>query len=201
MPGPIHRRIASIAVFLVGALGNGLPADAPATRQDSRDWDLTQQKAALEMELALARAKLEVYYAVIDLPAREIHLKCRARLLRTCPIKGYGHPSGADREARLLQLTDLIDPFTPEPGNLGLRLRGRRLPLDFYGRLIEGPRRASRLYFSPTLLVQSSHLPAPVSMHHILLDGNDIKALGSALGPGSPAIWIPDSGGQSGSAP
>lgn len=154
---------------------------------------LWHKKTALEAEFRLTQADLKTYYLVIDLPAKKVDLKAGARLLRTCPIQSYGFVPRAYRETLLLKLVNRIDPFTPEPGNHGLRHRGRRFPQDFIGRLIEGPRETSRLYFSPSLLVQPVGLPPTRHMNHLNLNGDDIKALGTALRAGSAAILIPPS--------
>lgn len=198
MPGQTHRLLTVVAPLLGLLAGASLAQDALSPESGSQDWILSQRKAALQMELDLVRATPDAYYLVVDVPAREVHLKCRARLLRTCRIVGHTLPIESHGVSRLLRLSERIDPFTPEPGNEGLRLRGRSLPLDFLGRLVEGPRRASQLYFRPSLLIHPSHLPLPGSINHIVLDGSDVKALGSALDRGSPAVWIPPSGRRSG---
>lgn len=198
MPRQAHKLAAVVALLLSFPASAGV---AGAPNPESRDRALGHRRDALEMELTLVRTTPDVYYLVIDMPAREVYLKCRARLLRTCPIEGHALPFEAHREPCLLRMADRIDPFTPEPGNEGLRLRGRNLPLDFLGRLVEGPRRASRLYFRPSLLIHPSHLPLPGSLNHIVLGGSDVKALGSALDRGSPAIWIPPARTQSGGLP
>ncbi len=176
----------SILVLLAPGLQAAEQADSSALKRA-----LWHKKTALEAEYRLIQADPEAYYLVIDLPAGKVDLKAGARLLRTCPIQGYGLAPRAYRETLLLKMVNRIDPFTPEPGNHGLRLRGRRLPQDFIGRLIEGPRETSRLYFSPSLLIQPVGLPADIS--HLNLNGNDVKALGTALRAGSAAILIPPS--------
>ncbi len=176
--------------LLVGQpAGEGPEQPSEPAELSVRRTSLRRQKAALELELHLVQTDPEAYYLVLDLPAREVHLKSGAHLLRTCPVEDYG--LAPTTKIGLLRMVNRIDPLTPEPGNKGLRLRGRALPLDFVGRLIEGPRKISRLYFSPPMLLQPADLSAPSDVHYLKLDGGDIKALGSALSPGSAAILVP----------
>ncbi|MCZ6631906.1 MAG: hypothetical protein O7G87_00745 [bacterium] len=157
------------------------PSDTLAYQQTLRF-----QKTALELELAWVSTYPEAYYLVVDIPAGKIELKSGAHLLHTCTIQG----GSVQTPTQAYTLRYRIDPQTPEPGNQGLRLRGRHLPLDFQGRLIEGPRHMSSLYFSPPLILTASQ-PFP-SIPHLQLFGPDIKALGSALRPGDRAILIPN---------
>ncbi|MDA0745753.1 MAG: hypothetical protein O2954_04495, partial [bacterium] len=114
--------------------------------------------------------------------------------LRTIPIHNnrLSFPVQA-QETALLTFTAHIPPVTPEPGNHGQRLRGRRFPLDFTGRMIEGPRDQSRLYFYPSLLLQPEEIESPPGVQALMLSQSDIKALGSALQSGDKAILIPPS--------
>jgi hypothetical protein len=144
------------------------------------------QKTALELELAWVSTYPEAYYLIVDIPAGKIELKSGAHLLHTCTIQG----GSIQPPIQAYTLRHRLDPQTPEPGNHGLRLRGRHLPLDFQGRLIEGSRHVSSLYFSPPLILTASQ-PFP-SIPHLQLLGSDVKALGSALQPGDRAILIPN---------
>jgi hypothetical protein len=201
MPCQTFRLLAAGALLPALLAGVSLAQNDSPPQPRSPILALGQRKAALEMELGLVRGAPDLYYLVVDLPAGEVYLKCHAQLLKTCRIVDFSLPSGSHRVSSLLRLADRIDPFTPEPGNAGVRLRGRTMPLDFLGRLVEGPREASRLYFRPSLLIQPGHLPVPSSIGCVVLNGSDVKALGSALEPGSLAVWIPPSDGQSGSPP
>ena len=190
-PRQSHTLLPILLLSLLVGRPAGEKLEQPSEPADLsvRRTSLKRQKAALELELHLVQTDPVAYYLVVDLPAREVHLKSGAHLLRTCPVEDYRLAPGA--KTGLLRMVNRIDPFTPEPGSDGLRLRGRALPLDFVGRLIEGPRRISRLYFSPSMLLQPADLPAPRNVGYLKLDGGDIKALGSALPPGSAAILIP----------
>jgi hypothetical protein len=150
---------------------------------------LQNTKRALQLEIQYVREFPAAYYLVIDLPSRKVYLKSNAHLLRVCTIQ----KTTGVLPSNIHQLTfqQRIDPFTPEPGNANLRLRNRLIPLDFYGRLVEGSRQRSRLYFTPSLFFQSSAI-SPTTLPAIWLDAADIKALGAALKPGNIAILIPD---------
>jgi hypothetical protein len=186
-----------ILVLLAGSLEAAEQAGAEP-EPSAQKRALWRKKTALEIEYRLVRADREAYYLVIDLPAGEVVLKAGGRLLRTCPIQSWGPVPHTRRKTLLFHMANRIDPVTPEPGNHGLRLRGRRLPLDFIGRLIEGPREISRLYFSPSLLIQPVGSPTSPNLGHLELRGRDVKALGSALQPGNAAILIPPLEIQSG---
>ena len=148
---------------------------------------LLARKTALELEISLVQKHPDAYYLVLDIPAGQIELKSGANLLHTCPISG----GSIQAPVQYYRFTNRIDPQTPEPGNGGLRHRGRRLPLDFVGRLVEGPRRASCLYFTPPLILKARDVPSPAHIPHLELSGADVKALGAALQSGSRAILIP----------
>lgn len=149
---------------------------------------LQNQRDALILELD--RAKTGEFYLLIDLAAKRVHLKANGNILRTCPILAPSPTSAA--RVQIYRFARRVDPVSVEPGNANLRLRGRRLPLDFFGRLIEGPRRRSRLYFAPALVLQSSDMPTDTTPY-LALSPADVKALGSALCPGNAAILIPPS--------
>lgn len=147
---------------------------------------LQNQRDALILELD--RAKTGDFYLIIDFAAKRVHLKANGNILRTCPILALSPTSAA--QVQTYRFARRVDPVSVEPGNANLRLRGRRLPLDFFGRLIEGPRRRSRLYFAPGLVIRASEMPTDATPH-IALSPADVKALGSALRPGNAAILIP----------
>jgi len=154
------------------------------------ETDLLSRKRALESELQFAREYPSEFYLIIDLQELVVHLKSGGDLLKSSPIPGYYFPSLQHRINPIRTLSSKIHPGTPEPGNDGLRLRGRMLPLDFVGRLIEGPRKATRLYFTPSLLLQSEAVPVDRKVGWIMLSGVDLKAVAAALRPGSVAILI-----------
>ena len=182
--------ILTLALLLANPMGASQERTLAGSDSPARIRALQQEKAVLEIELRLVRTDPEACYLVIDLSAGEICLKLGARLLSTCSVRGY-RAAQESRIPLLFRMVTRIDPFTPEPANRGLRLRGRRQPLDFIGRLIEGPGERSRLYFSPRLVIQPVGLPAPPGIDCLELEGGDIKSLGSALQPGNGAILIP----------
>jgi hypothetical protein len=177
----------AISVFL------SMPFHAACARSvtDSLEQALLNRKQALELEICFAGKNPDAYYLVIDLPSRKVFLKTGAHILRSCAVRKYRLTRALSRSSSQLQMIARLDPVSAEPGNTGVRLRDRRLPLDFSGRLIEGPRGRSRLYFSPALLIQPRGFSVPARTGGIVLDSSDIKALDSALYPGSTAILIP----------
>jgi hypothetical protein len=185
------------ASLLLVALGLGLTS-ATFPRTPARETpDLPDRAtrlnrlAALEIELDLVTRSPEAYYLVIDLAQARVDLKSGARLLRSAPVLGVSQQPGAPAGTRRCTYVGLVPPVTPDPGAQGLRLGGRRLPLDFSGRLTEGPRHRSRLWFCGGLVLQSVDTVCPDSAACVGLDGPDIKALGSALQPGAAAILVP----------
>lgn len=186
----LHSILSLLIVLLLLNTGTASNPKQPSDANVfSEKMFLTCQKSALELELNLVQTNPKSYYLVIDLVVKKIYLKSGARILRTCSIED--HKMLHFKKTKLLQMIKRIDPITPEPANLGLRLRGRALPLNFIGRLIEGPRKLSRLYFSSSVVIQSIDLPILKDISYLKIDGGDIKALGSALNPGSSAILIP----------
>lgn len=183
--------ILSVLVAIPFAVSIPSPSAGGESVPDSLEQALRHRKQALELELQFAQKDPNAYYLVIDLPSRKVYLKAGAHILRACAIKDYRFTGALPRSSSQLRMIARLDPVSVEPGNPGLRLRGRRLPLDFSGRLIEGPRARSRLYFSPSLLIQPTEFPLPSNSGAIVLDSSHIKALGSALQPGSVAILVP----------
>ena len=184
-----------MSLFVLIAIPIAVPLPSPATggesAPDSLEQALRYRKQALELELQFAKKYPNAYYLVIDLPSRNVYLKAGAHVLRACAIREYRFTGASPQSSFQLRMIARLDPVSVEPGNFGLRLRGRRLPLDFSGRLIEGPRARSRLYFSPHLRIQPPEFPLPAMSGVIVLDASHIKALGSALQPGSTAILVP----------
>lgn len=149
---------------------------------------LANRLAALQLEHDLISAHRDAFYLVLDCPDGVARLKMSGRLLRSMPLTALRIPDGL-RTPRALALDSVIPPMSPEPGTEGLRLRGRRFPLDFNTRLLEGPRGSTRLYFRPSLVVARADLLC--DQPGVGLDEPDIRALVSALGPGAAAIFIP----------
>ncbi|MDE2998888.1 MAG: hypothetical protein OXU79_07410 [Gemmatimonadota bacterium] len=178
------------AAILIALSLSSLPAGAGSV-PDSLEQTLLNRKQALHLELRFVSENPNANYLVIDLPSRNVYLKAGAHVLRVCAIQHYRLAGAFRLSPSQLRMIDRLYPHSVEPGNSGLRLRGRRLPIDFSGRLIEGPRGRSRLYFSPALLIQPHELPLPAGAIGIALVSSDIKALDSALGPGSAAILVP----------
>ena len=154
-----------------------------------RDTTVLQNyREALVRELDQVKTSPDDFYLIIDLPSKQIHLKAQGNVLRTCPVLDLSPIE--ERHTQNYAFVNRIDPISVEPGNANLRLRGRLFPFDFSGRLIEGPRHRSRLYFAPNLVIRADGISTGITPH-ITLSPLDIKALGSALRPGSIAIFIP----------
>ena len=144
------------------------------------------QALALEVDLAQDPDR---YYLIVDLSEHFIDLKAGARRLKRWKLLDSLY-DGAP--VTLMTFKQHLAPSTPEPGPSRGRIGGRSLPLDFKGRLTEGPRSTSRLYFQPPFLIQGG-LPSRPQLNHAVLSGQDIRSLTSALEPGTPAILIPAS--------
>ena len=149
---------------------------------------LQNYREALVRELDHVKTAPDDFYLIIDLSSKQIHLKARGNVLRKCPILSLSPTE--ERHTQNYRFVKRIDPISIEPGNANLRLRGRSFPFDFSGRLIEGPRHRSRLYFAPNLVIRTDGISTGATPH-ITLSPVDIKALGSALRPGNIAIFIP----------
>jgi len=154
---------------------------------------LLNQLEALRLEHHIVVSESEAYYLVINLETMQADLKSEARLLRSAPVLAFSGNVRQELGTQQYRFARLIAPVTPEPGAEGLRLGGRQLPMDFSGRLTEGPRRRSRLYFSDGLLLQPLDAVCPDGCLCVRLGDPDIKAFGSALQPGASAILIPRS--------
>ncbi len=149
---------------------------------------LQNYREALVRELDQIKTAPGEFYLIIDIPSKQIHLKSQGNVLRTCSILNLSPRK--ESHTQNYRFVTRIDPISVEPGNANLRLRGRLFPLDFSGRLIEGPRHRSRLYFAPNIVIRADGVSTS-DIPHITLSPVDIKALGSALRPGNIAIFIP----------
>jgi hypothetical protein len=199
--------LTSIVAFVVVIvlLPSSFAGSVLAEDTDDTDGAITQanlisRKLALEAELRFVQIEHSEFYLVIDLQLGQVQLKAGGALLRSSPVMDSDPIRHSTPEDLTYVFRARVDPGTPEPGNPGLRLRGRRLPLDFQGRLVEGPREASRLYFAPGTVLQSGIVPRIRNMNLILLGNDDIKSLGSALRPGTKAFLIPDARQQKANA-
>jgi len=195
---PILLRLILLLFVLLSGCADKTSKQVPAiqtTPRNSADSneisDLNNRHSALKSELQLVREFPGAFYLIVDLSTNTLDLKAGANILRSCKISGYNLSSHSFSETRTLRFSNRIDPHSPEPGNTGLRHRARRMPIDFVGRLTEGPRLISKLYFTPSFLIQPQDLTAPENVSYVIIDGKDIKALGSALHPGDSAILVP----------
>lgn len=142
------------------------------------------KRNALQLEYDLVQSSPATYYIVIDFPSQELYLKADANLLRTCKINQSA--GQIPHKTQLFTLQMHIEPYTP------IASAQRLLPLDFSGRLTNGPKHRSQLYFTPPLLMQSAGLPKTTHIPTIQLSDQDIKALASALTTNNNAILIPN---------
>ena len=147
------------------------------------------ERTALETELGIARPAPERYYLVVDLYAKAISLKAGGRELMTAAVT-ESHTEDVSAPVTTYYYSQRISPHVPIASQAGNRLAGRRLPLDFAGRLIEGPRRHDRLYFEPALVICSERAPHTGSVPYILISGVDLKSLSSAVDATTAAILI-----------
>lgn len=180
-------RLLLISSCLLAALGGILPQGGAGASPP-----LPLEKSALEAELAIAVRDREEYYLTIDGWNQIGRLKSGGRILREFALTA-SWAGGGGAKTTVHALTLRVDPGTLEHGSEGLRLRDRPLPADFTGRLVDGPRSHSRLLFNPPLLIQAMTLPVPPHIPTITLPASDVKALGSALKPGSRLILVPPS--------
>ena len=145
---------------------------------------LIAKRDALQFEYNLVQDSPATFYLVIDLAAEELYLKADANLLRTCKI--IHATEKMPQQTQIVTLQMHIEPYTP------IASPRRLLPLDFSGRLTNGPKHRSRLYFTPPLLIQSNEISASNRTPTIQLGNQDIKALASALAIANQAILIPN---------
>jgi hypothetical protein len=146
-----------------------------------------RQILALQRELALAKASPSQYYLTINIPDKTVLLKAGGRELMSSSIV---QTNGIPDEAISFVYRETCPPHSPLAGQRGTRLAGRRLPLNFVGRLIEGPTKYDRLVFEPELVIGSDRSPVPDGVPHILVSGDDIKSLSSAVDSATIAILI-----------
>ena len=146
-------------------------------------------KQALEKELAVAREAPNRYYLIIDLFARTITLKAGGKALFSAAILD-ARTAGIDVAVTSLQYRQTLSPHSKLSSQEGGRLAGRRLPLDFVGRLIEGPRKNDRLYFEPAFVIGSMRTPRPNDIPYAVVSGDDLKSLSSAIDTTTIAILL-----------
>ena len=157
-----------------------------AAAQNTSTW-LQEKRDALSLEYVLVTQNPATFYLIVDLSARQAHLKADANLLRTCDIlETFGPLPGKTQKSVYVME---IPPVTPLSGTF---LENQPLPLDFVGRLGKGPKHRSRLYFEPAFMIQSIALPHSDSVFGLVLNYSDVKALGSALRPTNVAILMPN---------
>ncbi|MBS13158.1 MAG: hypothetical protein CME19_16310 [Gemmatimonadetes bacterium] len=146
------------------------------------------EQKALRQELQWAKASEERYYLVLDLYRGNLDLKAGGRLLMRARIQDYSETLPA--EVSVFTFTESWSPNVPTESHRGHRLGNRRLPLDFVGRLIEGPTTHDRLLFAPPFLIASDHLPRPRQTPHVTVSGKDLKSISAAIEAGTQAILI-----------
>lgn len=146
-------------------------------------------RIALQHELDIVATDREKYYLIVDLFSGVIHLKAGGRTLLTTPIEGAS--TSLDQPVARADFERSIPPHSAlQAFKSSRRLADRRLPLDFVGRLIEGPRKSDRLYFPPSLLIESGLANALPEIMHVKVSGQDLKSISSAMKLGLPAILI-----------
>ncbi len=150
---------------------------------------LPTQRQALEHELEIVQKTPDRYYLVIDLFARTVILKAGGKALLSAAIL-EAHTTDITLGATTLTYRQTLSPHTQISAQQGRRLAGRRLPLDFVGRLIEGPRKNDRLYFEPPLQIGSTRTPRPDNTPYVIISGDDLKSLSSAIDTTTIAILL-----------
>jgi hypothetical protein len=145
-------------------------------------------RVALQQELEIVQQDPEQYYLIVDLFSNVIELKAGARILLSASIREAAGISNKSVITSIFEGT--ISPHIRLRSFAGSRrLADRRLPLDFVGRLIEGPRKSDRLYFQPGLLIESGHTVA-ARVTRVQISGSELKSLSSAMVRGTPAILM-----------
>lgn len=177
---------------LLFVAGPSLSSASDTTERTTGRLRLVQEHKALQLERDLIRERPDQPYLILDLQEPIVTLKSGGRILRSISPSRVRAGEPLAGVPRVLELISLIQPVTPEAGSEGLRLRGRKFPLDFRTRLVEGPRDRTRFYFEPTLLIGATE-PGSDAID-VGLPEEDIKALSSALDPGFKAILIPRNG-------
>jgi hypothetical protein len=146
-------------------------------------------RKALQRELDIVEQNPEQYYLIVNLFSKIIDLKAGARILFSAPIESVSTSGNQPVVAAVFERT--ISPHINIPSFAGsARLADRRLPLDFVGRLIEGPRKFDRLYFRPGLMIESGQTSTPIAVTRLQVSGDDLKSLSSAMAPATPAILM-----------
>ena len=150
---------------------------------------LRTQREALERELTVAKEAPDRYYLVIDFFAETITLKAGGKALFSAAIV-EARADEMEAGVTSLQYLQTLSPHSKIPAQQGERLAGRRLPLDFVGRLIEGPRKSDRLYFVPAFVIESTRAPRPNDTPCAVVSGEDLKSLSSAIDTTTIAILL-----------
>ena len=190
----VLRALVRSPLALLCILATGL--EHSSTRAESAPDSVGTKRAlenrlrGLELEYGIASRHPEAYYLVVDLAEETVELKAGARLLRRAQVEAVTDGSG-QTETRLLRYRQPAPPVTPDPGTHALRLGGRHVPLDFWGRLTDGPRQRSRLCFDGGLVIQPRDIACVPPSLCVGLNAADLKSLGSALSSGASAILIP----------
>jgi hypothetical protein len=153
------------------------------------EFPLPVERRALQSELDLAQQDPDRYYLLVNLFNNTVVLKAGGRVLLDVPIESV-RALDADSTDFVLICKSVIPPNLPLAAFPGTRLAGRRLPMDFVGRLIEGPRKQDRIYFGPALMIVSPGSPYPPDVTCVEVSGEDMKSLSSAIEIGTPALLI-----------
>jgi hypothetical protein len=153
------------------------------------EMPLPIERRALQSELDLAQQDPDRYYLLVNLFKNTVALKASGRVLLDAPIESVRAPD-TDSTVSVRTCRSVISPSLPLAAFPGSRLAGRRLPLDFVGRLIEGPRKHDRLYFGHALMIVSPGSPYASDVTCVEISGEDMKSLSSAIEIGTPALLI-----------
>ena len=150
---------------------------------------LPVERRALLSELDLAQQDPDRYYLLVNLFKNTVALKASGRVLLDVSIASV-RALDTDSTVSVRTCKSVITPSVPLAAFPGTRLARRRLPLDFVGRLIEGPRKHDRIYFGPALMIVSPGSPYPLDVTCVEVSGEDMKSLSSAIEVGTPALLI-----------
>jgi len=159
-----------------------------AANATSQGW-INPLATALKMEIELSKENPDRYYLVIDTKMGQVHLKAGGRPLLTSGIKAYFLEPEL-KGTRQVVYRSTVSPGSPVPASSGQRLAGRRLPLNFVGRLIEGPTTRDRILFSEDLVIAPDPSRIPPDFSYVVLPPKDIKSLSAALEDSTTAILV-----------
>lgn len=148
---------------------------------------LEQKRSALAWELRHAEGDKDAYYLLVSPSDGVLHLKAGGRILLDIDIQSFRGLSG--RGVTPLKLQGILHPHSRELGPTRGRLGGRALPLDFIGRLTEGAREASRLYFSPSFLL-AGDADVPRHLPSVVVTPVNLKTLAAAVDTHTPILLI-----------